>query len=299
MAETITRQYREPFVETAGLATTEEGLRLLKQAIPTQTYTGQQFVAGLSPVEQEAIAARSGLGAYEPQLQTAGATLAGVAPYQQQLQAAGQTLGGVSQYMGPTAYKQFESPYQQDVIQTTQDLLERQRQQGLGALQAQAVGAGAFGGAREGVARGAYEAERDIGAAQLLAQLRQQGFEQAQQQAAQAFSQQQALAQEQARQAQLGQQLAQQEITGLGQLGGMQRQISQAQLAAEQEKAREAAFSDFTRLGLVGPQLASVIGGFPAATQVQTTPPPSATQQLLGAGIGALGIGGALKGIFG
>jgi len=316
MAETITRQYREPFVETAGLATTEEGLRLLKQAIPTQTYTGQQFVAGLSPVEQEAITARGGLGAYEPQLQTAGATLAkvapyqqqlqtagatlaGVAPYQQQLQAAGQTLGGVSQYMGPTAYQQFESPYQQDVIQTTQDLLERQRQQGLGALQAQAVGAGAFGGAREGVARGAYEAERDIGAAQLLAQLRQQGFEQAQQQAAQAFSQQQALAQEQARQAQLGQQLAQQEITGLGQLGGMQRQISQAQLAAEQEKAREAAFSDFTRLGLVGPQLASVIGGFPAATQVQSTPPPSATQQLLGAGIGALGIGGALKGIFG
>ena len=283
MAETITRQYREPFVETAGLATTEEGLRLLKQQIPTGTYTGKQFVAPQTALEQQAQAAATGL----------------------------------SGLLGPTAYQQFESPYQQDVIQTTQDLLERQRQQGLGALQAQAVGAGAFGGAREGVARGAYEAERDIGAAQLLAQLRQAGLQQAQQQAAQAFVQQQALAQEQARQAgqgftqqqalsqeqarqaQLGQQLAQQQITGLGQLGGQQRQIEQARLAADQEAAREAAFADFTRLGLVGPQLASVIGGFPAATQVQSTPPPSTSQQLLGLGIGGLGLAGAARGIFG
>jgi hypothetical protein len=245
MAETITRQLREPFVETAGLALTETALPLLKQAIPTATYTGKQFVAPQSQLEQQAAAAATGLGAL----------------------------------LGPTAYKQFESPYQQDVIQATQDLLERQRQQGIAALQGQAVGAGAFGGAREGVARGAYEAERDIGSAQLLAQLRQQGFQQAQQQA---------LAQLQAQQ-------------GLGtyqtQLGGAQRQISQAQLAAEQEKAREAAFEPFTRIGLVGPQLASVIGGFPAATQVQTTPPPSATQQLLGAGIGALGLAGAARGL--
>lgn len=247
MAETITRQLREPFVETAGLALTEAALPLLKDAIPTGTYTGKQFVAPQSQLEQQAAAAASGL----------------------------------TGLLGPTAYQQFESPYQQDVIQTTQDLLERQRQQGIAALQGQAVGAGAFGGAREGVARGAYEAERDVQSAQLLAQLRQQGFQQAQQQA---------LAQLQAQQ-------------GLGtyqtQLGGAQRQISQAELAAQQEQAREAAFEPFTRIGLVGPQLASVIGGFPAATQVQTTPPPSATQQLLGAGIGALGIGGALKGIFG
>jgi hypothetical protein len=64
------------------------------------------------------------------------------------------------------------------------------------------------------------------------------------------------------------------------------------------EGAREAAFEPFTRLGLVAPQLASVIGGFPAATQSQSTPPPSTSQQLLGLGIGAAGIGGALKGLF-
>ena len=89
---------------------------------------------------------------------------------------------------------------------------------------------------------------------------------------------------------------------GLGtyqtQLGGAERQLTQADLAAQQEAAREAAFADYTRLGLIGPQLASVIGGFPAATQVQSTPPPSTTQQLLGLGIGAAGLGGAIKGLF-
>ena len=80
-----------------------------------------------------------------------------------------------------------------------------------------------------------------------------------------------------------------------GQLGAQQRQIDQARLAADQEAARETAFADYTQLGLVGPQLASVIGGFPAATQVQSTPPPSATQQLLGLGIGAAGLAGALE----
>ena len=45
MAETITRQLREPFVESAGLGITNEGLRLLNQALPTSTYTGRSFVA--------------------------------------------------------------------------------------------------------------------------------------------------------------------------------------------------------------------------------------------------------------
>jgi hypothetical protein len=111
------------------------------------------------------------------------------------------------------------------------------------------------------------------------AQLREQGFAQANQQA---------LAQLQAQQ-------------GLGtyqtQLGGTQRQINQGQLAADQEAARETAFADYTQLGLVAPQLASVIGGFPAATQMQSTPPPSTTQQLLGLGIGGVGLLGAAKGL--
>ena len=245
MAETITRQYREPFVETAGLAATEEGLRLLKQQIPTSTYTGQQFVAPQTQLELQA-----------------------------QQQAQGLTAG-------PDAYKAYMSPYQQEVIDTSLAALQREQEKGLGALRQQAIQAGAFGGGREAVQMGEYQATSDIQRALAEAQIRQQGFQQAQQSAIQGLQAQQGLGSY---------------LTGLGQ---SQRQVEQARLASDQEAAREAASSDFTRLGLVGPQLASVIGGFPAATQVQSTPPPSTTQQLLGLGIGAAGLTGAVKNIFG
>ena len=245
MAETITRQYREPFVEAAGLGVTNEGLRLLNQQIPTSTYTGNQFVQGQSGLEQQAATAAAGLG----------------------------------NLLGPNAYQQFMSPYQQDVIDTSLAAMNREQQKGLGSLRDRAVQAGAFGGGREAAMMGEYQSNADLQRALAEAQLRQQGFQQSQ--------------------AQANQQL--QSAQGLGsyqsQLGGIQRQLGQADLSAQQEAAREAAFADYTRLGLVGPQLASVIGGFPAATQSQSTPPPSTTQQLLGLGIGGIGLAGAAKGL--
>ena len=242
MAETITRQLREPFVEAAGLGITNKGLGLLGTSIPTSTYTGRGFVAGQSNLEQQAATAAQGL----------------------------------NNLLGPQGYEQFQSPYQQEVIDTSLAAMEREQQRGLGALRNQAVTAGAFGGGREAAMMGEYQASADMARAMQEAQMRQQGFE---------SSQAQALAQLQAQQ-------------GLGgyqsQLGGTQRQIEQGQLAADQEAARETAFADYTQLGLVAPQLASVIGGFPAATQMQSTPPPSTTQQLLGLGIGATGLAGAI-----
>ena len=62
MAITETRQYREPFVEAAGLGVTNEGLRLLKQALPTQTYTGRSFVQDQSALETGAAKAAADLG---------------------------------------------------------------------------------------------------------------------------------------------------------------------------------------------------------------------------------------------
>ena len=247
MAETITRQLREPFVEAAGTAITNKGIGLLGGSIPTGTYTGRNFVAGQSGLETQAATAAANLG----------------------------------NLLGPQGYEQFQSPYQQEVIDTSLAAMEREQQKGLGALRNQAVQAGAFGGGREAAMMGEYQASADMARAMQEAQMRQQGFE---------SSQAQALAQLQAQQ-------------GLGgyqsQLGGQQRQIQQGQLAADQEAAREAAFADYTQLGLVAPQLASVIGGFPAATQMQSTPPPSTTQQLLGLGIGAAGLGGAVSSMFG
>ena len=246
MAETITRQLREPFVEAAGLGITNKGLGLLGTSIPTSTYTGRNFVAGQSNLEQQAATAAQGL----------------------------------NNLLGPQGYQQFESPYQQEVIDTSLAAMEREQQKGLGALRNQAVQAGAFGGGREAAMMGEYQASADMARAMQESQLRQQGFQDASQRRATDLAAQQGLG------------------TYQTQLGGTQRQLTQANLAAQQEAAREAAFADYTRLGLVGPQLASVIGGFPAATQVQSTPPPSTTQQLLGLGIGAAGLGGAIKGLF-
>ena len=242
MAETITRQLREPFVEAAGLGITNKGLGLLGTSIPTSTYTGRGFVAGQSNLEQQAATAAQGL----------------------------------NNLLGPQGYEQFQSPYQQEVIDTSLAAMEREQQKGLGALRNQAVRAGAFGGGREAAMMGEYQASADMARAMQEAQMRQQGFESAQATAAQQLAAQQGLG------------------TYQTQLGGTQRQITQGQLAADQEAAREAAFADYTQLGLVAPQLASVIGGFPAATQMQSTPPPSTTQQLLGLGIGATGLAGAI-----
>jgi hypothetical protein len=247
MAETITRQLREPFVEAAGLGITNKGLGLLGTSIPTSTYTGRGFVAGQTGLET----------------------------------GAAQAAAGLDSLLGPQGYQQFQSPYQQEVIDTSLAAMEREQQKGLGALRNQAVTAGAFGGGREAAMMGEYQASADMARAMQEAQMRQEGFGNAQAQAMQQLQAQQGLG------------------TYQTQLGGQQRQINQGMLAADQEAARETAFADYTQLGLVAPQLASVIGGFPAATQMQSTPPPSTTQQLLGLGIGAAGLGGAVSSMFG
>jgi hypothetical protein len=244
MAETVTRQLREPFVEAAGLGITEEGLRLLKDQIPTATFTGREFVAPMSALETQAQQAAAGFQA------------------------------------GPEAYKAYMSPYQQEVIDATTAALEREQQKGLASLRQRAAQAGAFGGGREAGMIGEYQAAGDIQRALAEAQIRQQGFQQAQQQAIAGLQAQQGLGAYQS------------------QLGAQQRGLEQAQLTADQQAAREAAFADYTRLGLIGPQLSSVIGGFPAATQIQTSAPPSSAQQLLGLGLGGVGLAGAVKGLF-
>jgi hypothetical protein len=246
MAITETRQYREPFVEAAGVGVVDQALPLLKSPINTGSYTGSQFVQGQAGLETGAASAAAGLGSL----------------------------------LGPTGYQQFMSPYQQEVIDTTMSEFDRQasiQQQG---LRDQSIRSGAYGGGREGVQQAEYQRGSDMARSGQLAGLLQQGYQNAQQTAGQQLAAQQGLGQYQS------------------QLGGLQRQFGQAGLTAQQEGAREAAFEPFTRLGLVAPQLASVIGGFPAATQSQSTPPPSTSQQLLGLGIGGAGIAGALKGLF-
>lgn len=137
-------------------------------------------VAGVSPLIQQAqqrAATQAGLGALQFSPDTGAVTGigqgTGVASYEPFLQQAQQLLS-------PTAYQQYMSPYQQEVIDATTKLLAEQRAQGRQQLSAQAIEQGAFGGGREGVARAEYERGRDISDAGLLAQLRQAGLQSAQ-----------------------------------------------------------------------------------------------------------------------
>ena len=139
MAETITRQLREPFVESAGLGITDRGLQLLKTPIPTATYTGRQFVQDQSALEQQATAAAAGLDSL----------------------------------VGPDAYKQFMSPYQQEVIDTSLAAMDREQQKGIASLRQRAAQAGAFGGGREAASLGEYQATADIARAVEEARLRE------------------------------------------------------------------------------------------------------------------------------
>mgnify|MGYP001368068547 CR=1 FL=1 len=92
---------------------------------------------------------------------------------------------------------------------------------------------------------------------------------------------------------------------GLGtyqqQLGSAQQGFEQAKLDATQIANREAEFEDFTRLGLVGQQLAQIQpGAFPTTTigYQSSAAPASPMASFLGGAAGAGGVLGKL-GIFG
>ena len=112
-------------------------------------------------------------------------------------------LDRAAQLAQPRAFEDFLSPYQEQVIDSTRQELERQLQ----AQQAQlgASAGAAFGGGRFGIAEGELAATGARGIASTLAGLRQTGFEQARQAAANALGQQLALGQ--AAQGQAGQNL--------------------------------------------------------------------------------------------
>jgi hypothetical protein len=182
MAETITNITALPTYLEAPAAAYVTQLQNVTGKLKDADLSGQygsQFVAGQDPLQAQAQQiAQQGIGAYQPFLQSAGALQGQAAS---QLGQAGTLAGQASQYMGPNAYQQFMSPYQQDVIDTTLREFDVQAQKGLPGLAAQAIGAGAFGGGREGVQRAEYQQSSDRNRAALQAQLLGSAFGQAQQ----------------------------------------------------------------------------------------------------------------------
>lgn len=187
-------------------------------------------VAGVSPLIQEAqkrAASEAGLGSLEFDPTTGAITGVGpgtgVASYERFLDKAEAAAG-------PDAYKQYMSPYQTEVLDATQTLLNEQRAAGRPQLAAQAIEAGAFGGGREGVQRAEYERGRDISDAGIMANLRTQGLQQAQKLAQQDLRNQIGLAQ-------TGQGLSSNVISSLGNIGTGAMTYDQSLLEAERQRA--------------------------------------------------------------
>jgi len=286
---------RAPFLEAAqesyiNLLTKGVGRAPGSAGVPTLAQLGPT-VAPVDPLTQAAqqqAAAQAGLGQLTFDATTGAVTgigtgtgVAGYQPFFQQAAA----------YSGPSAYQDFMSPYQRDIIRTTLEDFDIQAQKGLGQIGQAAVQAGAFGGGRQGVAEAEYQAASDRNRAALQAQLLQQGFGQAQTLAQQAFEQQRGLAS-------LQPSLAATSTQQLGTAGTGALAYSQALRDAAQQQAQLAYQEPYTRLGILGSGLASQAGGVPTTTQTQAPAAASASplSQALQVGLTAYGLGSIFGG---
>ena len=286
MAVTTTRALSAQFIEDLGQ---DYGKQLAAfTQLPVQTGMFAPTVAAQDPLQtaayQQATDPTTGLGAYQPYLTKAGE--AATAATGLTGTGAGTGVGSIATYM---------SPYQSDVIDKTLAEFDIQAQKGLGQIGTAAVGAGAFGGGRHGIAEAEYQAASDRQRALLQQQMLQQGYQQAQQARQQDLANQMGIAGLQSKLGGGAQQLASQQISGLGTLGAGQQAFAQAQADAAAQAAQTAAYEPYQRLGTYGAGVASLISGYPSGQQTMT-PSASPLQTALGVGTGLAGIYGGLTG---
>jgi hypothetical protein len=237
------------------------------------------FVAQMDPLQTQAQSlAQQGIGSYSPFLQAAQANITNQA--------------GLT---GPSAYSSFMSPYQQQVIDTSLADFDSSRVANRQAIQDQAVASGNFGGGREGAMLGQYDADTTAGRAGLLAQLNQGAFTQAGQLAQQAFGNQGTLAQNQFGLSNFQRTGMGQDIGALGNLGALNQQQAQANLLANQQAAKTAAYEPYGRLQQYGSGLTGLAGGV-ASAYAEPAPVQSPLSQALST---ALGVGGIYSRLYG
>lgn len=243
--------FLQPFGERIADLTTSELNR------PLDIGSISPGVAQISPLVQAAqqrTATQAGLGAltFDP---TTGSvtdvgTGTGIASYQPYLARA-------EELSAPSGYQEFQSPYQTEVIDATQRMLDEQRAKGRSQVSQQAYNANAFGGSRQGVAEAEYERGRDISDAGILANIRQQGLQQAQTLQQQALKNQLGLA--------TGQQTLESGVASqLGATGAGATAYDQAILDAERQQALLGYEYPLSRLGASSNIAGTLFSGSPA-----------------------------------
>ena len=322
MSVTTTRTLPAQFIEDLGKDYAKQ--LTATTAIPVDTSKFAPQVAAQDALQTRAATlAGQGVGSFAPFIQAAQQrdVAAGqqAAAAQQRLGDAATTLSGIASLTGaPTAAQTaaFTSPYQQQVIDTTLAEFDRQRAINEQNIRDQQASLGALGSGRAGVQLSEFQAQSGRDRAALEAQLRQQGFQQAQAARQQDIANRFGLGQAQAG---LGQQqlglgqfemgrgqfqtglasqvpgLQRADISTLGQVGAAQQAQRQAVLDAQRQAARTAAYEPLERLGFFGSGVTGLMGGYPGQFQFGSTPGADPLQTALGLGTGIAGIFGALR----
>ena len=238
----------------------------------------------------QAVDPTRGLGSFQPFLTKAG-TAADAAT----------ALTGTGAGTGAGSIASYMSPFQQQVIDTTLQEFDKQRQIQQNQQAAAALGTpGAFGGGREGVMRAEFQAASDLNRAKILADLQQRGFQQAQQARQQDLSNQMGISQLQSGLGAAAQDFSRAQISGLGTLGAQQQAQNQAILDAQRSAAQMAVQDPRRRLGMLGQGIAALT---PGAGKVMLDPTPaeaaggaSPLMQALGVGLAGADIYGRIFG---
>jgi hypothetical protein len=251
-----------PEVESRKLALYDQAAELAKSPVGISAFQ----VAAPSALQQSGFtqAGQTGMGAPT--------TTAGIGSILQSLQTA---------QAGPNI-NQFLNPYQQYVT----DEISRQGQMAQNQLSAQAIGSGAFGGAREGIQRAELQRATQANIGQSLAGGFGQALGAAQQQ--QAMQTQAGMQGGQLLGALGGQQQAMQQadIASLLQAGGIQQQLGQQALEASRATEMARAYEPYQRLEF----LKGIMTNLPtsqSAVTATTAPGSNPLAQAVGTGIGA------------
>jgi len=343
MAETTIQEQivREaPEIEARKLGLLEAARRLVEQPMMLPATEA----AGLSPTEIQAIDfAKQGVGAFEPYIQAgaqgitqgmglsqAGAELVGGIETAPMYQRAQDYVGGAAMGYDPRMAQMFMNPYQEQVTQRALGEMRRQADIASQGQAAQAVGAGAFGGTREGVQRAEFERGVQDLMMNKIMQDYAQNFAQAQQAAQQSFEAQQgrqlaagqgigALTAQQASTdlaraqglgqfgTQLGalgtqygalgqatQQLGAADTGLLAGLGGLERQVAQSQLDAIRATQLQEQMAPYQQLGF----MSDIYRGAPSTQMsltAQSAPSASPLQSAVGLGVGTLATAAGAK----
>jgi len=305
MAEVTEQIVREaPEIEAYKLGLLKSAKDLKMPVLPAYQ------IAGMTATQKAALdAGRAGIGAYKPYMDMAtGATGKALG----QFYGASDVAQGAMKGYDPNSAQAFMNPYQQQVIEQAMRNINRQGDIAQQNLQSQAIRSGAFGGSREGVQRAELERGLSETRNNAIIQALQQGYGAAQQQAQQAFEQQQARQMQGAQTlgdlskgigaigtqyANLGAQqqaLGQQDVNFGFTLGAQEQRQQQAELDALRASNMQQSMQPYQHLGF----LSDIYKGAPSSqmsVSTLTQPAPSPFQQIAGLATGVLSTAGAMK----